>query len=140
MKEVIGEPKRIDDVLQSVDSLVAPIEELDFDPFNIRKMDNWKNVIQDFQRKVRVRSRICLHLERICWICFRFLHPVMFLLIQGIEREAIYFIDQSFKTLRSASVAFEMLLKFQHIRSREVLNNQMMMKFNDILVQYCKEV
>ncbi|XP_027024931.2 dynein axonemal heavy chain 10 isoform X2 [Tachysurus fulvidraco] len=111
MKEVTGEPKRIDEVLQSVDSLVVPIEELDFDPFNICKMDNWKNVIQDFQKKV-----------------------------QEIEREAIYFIDQSFKSLRSASMAFEVLLKFQHIRSREALNNQMMMKFSDILVQYCKEV
>lgn len=33
-----------------------------------------------------------------------------------------------------------MLLKFKHIRSREAINRQMMMKFNDILVQYCKEV
>lgn len=56
MKEVTGEPKRIDEVLQSVDSLVVPIEELDFDPFNICKMDNWKKVIQDFQTKVQVMS------------------------------------------------------------------------------------
>ncbi|XP_041585454.1 dynein heavy chain 10, axonemal isoform X1 [Vulpes lagopus] len=33
-----------------------------------------------------------------------------------------------------------MLLKFKHIRSREAINRQMMMKFNDILVQYCKEI
>lgn len=33
-----------------------------------------------------------------------------------------------------------MLLKFKHIRSREAINRQMMMKFNDILAQYCKEV
>jgi dynein heavy chain len=31
-------------------------------------------------------------------------------------------------------------LKFKHIRSREAINRQMMMKFNDILAQYCKEV
>ncbi|KAI5616269.1 dynein heavy chain 10, axonemal [Silurus asotus] len=111
MKEVTGEAKLIDDVMWRVDSLVVPIKTLNFDPFNNEKMENWKQVIQDFQNQV-----------------------------QAIEGEAIYFIDQSFKTLRSASVAFDMLQKFKHVRSREALNNQMMMKFNDILEQYCKEV
>lgn len=78
--------------------------------------------------------------ERIRSFRFGSIHPVVSLLIQAIEGEAIYIIDQSFQTLRSASVAFDMLLKFKHIRSREALNNQMMMKFNDILTQYCKEV
>ena len=54
--------------------------------------------------------------------------------------EAKRFIDESFKTLRSAEGAFDMLLKFKHIRSREAINNQMMRKFNDILAQYMKEV
>ncbi|XP_067084612.1 dynein axonemal heavy chain 10 [Osmerus mordax] len=111
LKAVTGDPKRIDDVLRWVDSLVVPIEELSFDPFNIRKMGSWRMIMQDFKSKV-----------------------------QAIEAEAINFIDQSFKTLRSASAAFDMLLKFKHIRSREAINNQMMQKFNDILVQYCKEV
>ncbi len=59
---------------------------------------------------------------------------------QAIEGEAINFIDQSFKTLRSSAAAFDMLLKFKHIRSREAINNHLMRKFNDILAQYCKEV
>ena len=54
--------------------------------------------------------------------------------------EAKRFIDESFKTLRSAEGAFDMLLKFKHIRSREAINKQMMRKFNDILSQYMKEV
>lgn len=33
-----------------------------------------------------------------------------------------------------------MLLNFKHIRSREAINSQMMMKFNEILVQYGREV
>ncbi|TUV82046.1 Dynein heavy chain 10, axonemal [Bagarius yarrelli] len=111
MREVTGDSKHIDDVLQSVDSLVTPIENLDFDPFDIHETENWKKVIKDFQKKV-----------------------------QEIEGEAIYFINQCFRNLRSASVAFDVLLKFQYIRSREALNKQMMMKFHDILVQYCKEV
>ncbi|KAL4700985.1 hypothetical protein H8959_014989 [Pygathrix nigripes] len=60
--------------------------------------------------------------------------------IEVIEKEAKHFIDESFKTLRSAEAAFDMLLKFKHIRSREAVNRQMMMKFNDILAQYCKEI
>ena len=54
--------------------------------------------------------------------------------------EAKRFIDESFKTLRSAEGAFDLLLKFKHIKSREAINNQMMRKFNDILAQYMKEV
>ncbi|XP_076854099.1 dynein axonemal heavy chain 10 [Brachyhypopomus gauderio] len=111
LKAVTGEPKRIDDVLRCVDGLVEPIQELTFDPYNVRKTGSWKLVMQDFKNKVR-----------------------------DIEGEAISFINQSFKTLRSASAAFDMLLKFKHIRSREALSNQMMKKFNDILAQYCKEV
>ena len=57
-----------------------------------------------------------------------------------IEDEAKRFIDASFKTLRSAEGAFEMLLNFKHIRSRDSINSQMMRKFNDILAQFDKEV
>jgi len=60
--------------------------------------------------------------------------------VASIEGEAKNFIDESFKTLRSAEGAFDMLLNFKHIRSREAINSQMMKKFNDILLQYEKEV
>ncbi|XP_077015711.1 dynein axonemal heavy chain 10 isoform X3 [Tamandua tetradactyla] len=111
LKAVTGDPKRIDEVLTRVDSLVNPMENLTFDPFNIKSSQYWKYVMDDFKIEVLV-----------------------------IEKEAKNFIDESFKTLRSAEAAFDMLLKFKHIRSREAINRQMMMKFNDILAQYCKEV
>ncbi|XP_031164939.2 dynein heavy chain 10, axonemal [Sander lucioperca] len=111
LKGVTGDPKRIDEVLCRVDSLVLPIEDVSFNPFNICKMSSWKMIMQDFDTTV-----------------------------QAIEGEAINFIDQSFKTLRSSAAAFDMLLKFKHIRSREAINNHLMRKFNDILAQYCKEV
>ncbi|XP_073442216.1 dynein axonemal heavy chain 10 [Dendrobates tinctorius] len=111
LKAVTGDPKRIDDVLHRVDGLIKPMEALSFDPFDIKYSQEWKLVIDDFKNEV-----------------------------QAIEGEAINFIDESFKTLRSAEAAFDMLLKFQHIRSREAINRQMMMKFNAILEQYCKEV
>lgn len=59
---------------------------------------------------------------------------------QVIEDEAISIIDQSFKALRSSMAAFNMLLKFKHVHSREAINTHLMRKFNDVLVQYCKEV
>uniref|UniRef100_A0A672KU77 Dynein heavy chain 10, axonemal-like n=1 Tax=Sinocyclocheilus grahami TaxID=75366 RepID=A0A672KU77_SINGR len=111
LKAVTGDPKRIDEVLHRVNCLVEPIEEVSFDPFDIRKMSSWKMVMQEFRTEV-----------------------------QAIEREAINFINYSFKTLRSSSAAFDLLLKFKHIRSRDAINNQLMKKFNDILAQYCKEM
>ncbi|XP_038229191.1 dynein axonemal heavy chain 10 [Dermochelys coriacea] len=111
LKAVTGDPKRIDDVLRRVDGLISPMEVLTFDPFSIKCASQWKFVMEDFKSEVLV-----------------------------IEKEAKNFIDESFKTLRSAEAAFDMLLNFKHIRSRDAINRQMMMKFNDILAQYCKEI
>lgn len=71
---------------------------------------------------------------------FLTLSPLSILSAQSIEEEAISIIDQSFKTLRSSTAAFDLLLKFKHIRSTEAINNHLMRKFNDILIQFCKEV
>ena len=60
--------------------------------------------------------------------------------VELIEGEAKVFIDESFRSLRSAEGAFDMLLNFRHIKSRAAINNQLMNKFKDILVQYLKEV
>uniref|UniRef100_A0AAY5K1P1 AAA+ ATPase domain-containing protein n=1 Tax=Esox lucius TaxID=8010 RepID=A0AAY5K1P1_ESOLU len=54
LKAVTGDPKHIDHVLRRVDSLVVPIEELSFDPFNIRKIGSWKMVMKEFKAKVQV--------------------------------------------------------------------------------------
>ena len=60
--------------------------------------------------------------------------------VKQIENEAKQFIDDSFAKLRSAEGAFDMLLNFKHIKSRAVINAQLMQKFNEILVAYMKEV
>ena len=60
--------------------------------------------------------------------------------VAEIEVEAKVFINQSFKKLRSAEGAFDMLLRFKNVRSREVINSEMMKKFTDILSQYMKEI
>ena len=106
-----GDTERIESVLKRVDALVLLIERVTFDPFIGHKSLAWRAQMDSFNREV-----------------------------QRIENEAKNFIDESFKKLRSAEGAFEMLLNFKHIKSRESINNQMMMKFNDILLQYGKEV
>lgn len=60
--------------------------------------------------------------------------------MRAIENEAKSFIDESFRKLRSAEGAFELLLNFRNIRSRKSINEQMMSKFSDILYQYEREV
>ncbi|XP_047187874.1 dynein axonemal heavy chain 10-like [Scophthalmus maximus] len=111
LKGVTGDLKHIDEMLCRVDSLVLPIEEVNFDPFNICKKSSWKTIMQDLNTTV-----------------------------ETIDSEAISLIDQSFKTLRSSAAAFDVLLKFKHMRSREAISNHLMRKFNHILALYCKEV
>ena len=57
-----------------------------------------------------------------------------------IEEETINFINESFKKLRSAEAAYDLFQKFKHIRSRKSINEEMMKRFNDILLQFTKEV
>jgi dynein heavy chain len=50
------------------------------------------------------------------------------------------FIDSSFKKLRSAEGAFELLQNIQHLKTREEIHQQLLLKFNDILAQCGKEI
>uniref|UniRef100_A0A670YVL6 Dynein axonemal heavy chain 10 n=1 Tax=Pseudonaja textilis TaxID=8673 RepID=A0A670YVL6_PSETE len=52
LKAVTGDPKRIDEVLYRVDSLVSPMEALTFDPFNLRSVNQWKAVMEEFKLEV----------------------------------------------------------------------------------------
>lgn len=85
--------------------------QVSFDPFVMRHKASWESVMNTFYKQV-----------------------------ESIEGEAKKFINDSFLALRSAEGAFDMLLNFKHIRSREAINALMMQKFRDILVQYEKEV
>ena len=57
-----------------------------------------------------------------------------------IEDMAKQFIDASFKKLRSAEGAFDLLQNIKNIKSRESINNQLMGKWYEILYQYAREV
>ena len=57
-----------------------------------------------------------------------------------IEFDIRKFIDDVFKTVRSAEVAFETVMTFQHITTRESVGAVMKTKFSDVLEQYDKQV
>ncbi|XP_028292993.1 dynein heavy chain 10, axonemal [Gouania willdenowi] len=111
LKSVTSDPKCIDEVLVRVDSLVLPVENISFNPFDVYKIGLWKTTMQEFYAAV-----------------------------QAIEGEAVAIIDHSFKTLRSSAAAFDVLIKFKHVCTREAINQLLTRKFHDILAQYCKEV
>ena len=96
--------------LQSVKSLACTCTHPGF-AINFVFRVEWKTLMDRFQREVKL-----------------------------IEEEANSFIDESFKSLRSAEGTFDMLHKFKNIHTRDAINTTMMKKFNEILKAFEKEV
>jgi dynein heavy chain, axonemal len=111
LKAVTGDSQAIDKVLEQVNDLVRPLETIPFDVFDRRFETSWMAVMNQFDEDVA-----------------------------KIEEATKTFINDSFKNLRSAEGAFDLLQKFKHIKTRETINKQMMAKFSDILVRYEDEV
>ncbi|ORX45970.1 hypothetical protein BCR36DRAFT_332447 [Piromyces finnis] len=111
LKAVTGDPQKIDEVLRRVEGLIVPFETIQFDMFSNKYQTIWKGLMIKFREQ-----------------------------IIKIEDMAKQFIDASFKKLRSAKGAFDLLQNIKNIKSRESINKQMMGKFDEILAQYSKEV
>nr|XP_023024309.1 dynein heavy chain 10, axonemal [Leptinotarsa decemlineata] len=111
LRAIVSDPQSIDNVAKRVDKLVVQIENTDFDIFDLNCKENWEAIMQNFYKEVR-----------------------------QLELEGVSFIDQSFKMIRSSESALEMLLKFKHIETRQMILNKLMLKFDVILDQYMKEV
>ncbi|RKP21444.1 hypothetical protein ROZALSC1DRAFT_11414, partial [Rozella allomycis CSF55] len=111
LKAVTGDPQQIDEVIKRIEGLIIPIESITFDLFNKKHQPQWDIVMTKFREQ-----------------------------ILQIEDMAKQFIDASFKKLRSAEGAFDLLLNIKNIKSRESINKQLLQKFNDILEQYSKEI
>ncbi|KAJ8934453.1 hypothetical protein NQ314_013327, partial [Rhamnusium bicolor] len=111
LRAIVIDPQTIDNVAKRVDRLMIQIENTDFDIFSINCRENWEAIMESFHREVR-----------------------------KLEIEGVNFIDQSFKMIRSSESALEMLLKFKHIETREVIQRKLMVKFDVILDQYMKEI
>ncbi|KAJ3039942.1 Dynein heavy chain 10, axonemal [Rhizophlyctis rosea] len=111
LKAVTGDPQQIDEVIKRVEALVVPFEQVPFDVFNKKYQTAWESLMTRFREQI----------------------------IQ-IEDMAKQFIDASFKKLRSAEGAFDLLQNIKNIKSRESINKQLMGKWYEILDQYAKEV
>jgi dynein heavy chain len=113
LKEVTGEGVRVDELIERVKGLILPLEQAqrNCDIFNPKYQAVWESLVVDFRNKV-----------------------------EEIELETTDFIDKSFRQLRSAEGAFNLLENFQNIKSRPGINRKMMQKFDDILQQYSKEL
>ncbi|EDQ84604.1 uncharacterized protein MONBRDRAFT_30113, partial [Monosiga brevicollis MX1] len=111
LKKVTGNPQVIQDVVKRVQKLVNFVSELPFEPFDENNATEWGASMDAFYEQVA-----------------------------QIETQAVQFIDESFRSLRSAQGAFEMLQNFQHIRSRETINRQLELKYEDVLAKFAQEV
>ncbi|RMC05733.1 hypothetical protein DUI87_17276 [Hirundo rustica rustica] len=108
---VTENPKAIDELWREVNIIISPMEDLTFDPFSMETARDWAFVMEEFREDV-----------------------------MDIEEKMTRFIDESFTTLRSAEAAFDLLVKYKHIQTREAINKKLMKKFRSVLEQYCKEV
>eukprot|EP00048_Salpingoeca_helianthica_P012901 m.192885 g.192885 ORF g.192885 m.192885 type:complete len:4604 (+) comp15437_c5_seq116:137-13948(+) len=111
LKSVTGNPQVIDDVIVRVRGLLDPLEHVDFDPTERRNSASWTKVMAGFREQVG-----------------------------RIEGEARFFIDASFRSLRSAQGAFDMLQNFQHIKTRETITTQLALKYDDVLDKFSQEM
>ncbi|KAJ3144485.1 Dynein heavy chain 10, axonemal [Geranomyces variabilis] len=111
LKAVTGDPQQIDEVIKRVENLVVPFESAPFDVFSKHHQTAWESLMTRFREQ-----------------------------ILQIEDMAKQFIDASFKKLRSAEGAFDLLQNIKNIKSRESINNQLMGKWYEILDQYAREV
>ena len=111
LKAVTGDSHGIDDVYARVTALTRPLEHLSYNIFDPRNSTQWDDTMRLFHSAV-----------------------------DDIELKTKHFIDSSFQRLRSAEGAFDLLQNFKTMEARDSIQQQMMLKFTDILLQYSKEV
>lgn len=111
LKSIINDPAQIDAVIKRVDALVVPIEEADFDIFNVFNKENWEALTAWFYEQVTF-----------------------------LEDQAKFYIDECFMVLINAENALEMLLRFKNMKTRAAIQRQLFRKFDIIMQQFSKEI
>ena len=111
LKAVTGDTQGIDRVVQRVRSMYEPIEAIQFNVFDYGNSGEWKAMKAQFYTDNED--------------------------IKNATRELI---DTSFRKLRSAEGACELLQSFKQIKSKGAIQKQVMNKFNDILEQFAREI
>ena len=111
LKAITGDPHSIDDVVQRVQRLVIPLEHFPFHVFDPRYGSSWDQQRKEFKEEVLL-----------------------------IEERTKLFIHQSFKKLRSAEGAFNLLQNFSHLVLRRSIRDQLKDKYRNILEQFGEEL
>lgn len=111
LKSIINDPAQIDAVVKRVNALAVPIENADFDIFNVFNKENWEALTKWFYEEVTY-----------------------------LEDQAKFYIDECFAVLISAENALEMLLKFKNMKTRAAIQQQLLRKFDVIMQQFSKEI
>lgn len=111
LKSIINDPAQIDAVIKRIDALVVPIEEADFDIFNVFNKENWEALTAWFYEQVTF-----------------------------LEDQAKFYIDECFMVLINAENSLEMLLKFKNMKTRAAIQRQLLRKFDIIMQQFSKEI
>ena len=107
----MGSPADIASLLARIFALLKPFEEFPFNPWSSKYEKQWNAAMVNFWNDV-----------------------------ENIEFDIRTYIDQAFTNLRSAEGALKMLMNFKCIKSREMINAQLMTKFGNVLEQYDKQV
>jgi len=111
MIALTGQRERVEAVTNHIQGVVKMIENLEFDAFHVDNSRMWAAVMVTFWQEVSI-----------------------------IEFDIRKFIDDVFKTVRSAEVAFDTVMTFQHISTRDSVSAVMKTKFSDVLDRYDKQV
>jgi dynein heavy chain len=112
LRNVTGESSGIDDVLNRVQNLLRPLQNLGYDVFDKKQMRQWNEVMKEFRENVEYN-----------------------------RKRTNTFIDKSFKKLRSSELAFKLLRDVKSINTeKDSINQKMALKNVDILKRYGEEI
>jgi len=111
MIALTGQRERVEAVTIRIQNVIKMVENVDFDPFHVDNARQWAAMMVTFWQEVSI-----------------------------IEFDIRKFIDDVFKTVRSAEVAFDTVMTFQNISTRESVSAVMKTKFGDVLDRYDKQV
>jgi dynein heavy chain, axonemal len=111
LKAVTGDADSIDDQKQKIITEVNKLENFVYDVFAPEHLEEWKELYRAFEDAMRQSDGSCVHL-----------------------------IDNSFNKLKSSEGAFDLLNKFKNIKTRKSIEDQLGLKYTDVLIGYKNEV
>ncbi|CAB0039667.1 unnamed protein product [Trichogramma brassicae] len=111
LKSIVDDPARVDNIAERVDNLLGPIKNAENEAYNEYNHDSWDATMSWFRGEA-----------------------------ERLENEAKMFVDEIFGALIRAEEALMVLMKFRNIKTREAVQERLIMKFDLIMKQFSKEI